>query len=221
MFDMLQWMTVGAREEFARACRRRSMSSGQLIYGQQDAGAEMYRIVSGSVRLTARRPDGTEAVFLLFGPGDCFGVSTLVDGEQRPQTAECLTGGQIDVLDKSGFEHLLTRDFSFARAVMILLARQMRVVSQYYELHSSPSLERRLSVRLLELAAADPAAAGVDHPSVHIAQSDLAAMISASRQSVNKVLQHLQRDAVIRLANRCIMIEDMDELRMRARSPAD
>ncbi|HKY82154.1 MAG TPA: Crp/Fnr family transcriptional regulator [Sphingobium sp.] len=221
MFDMLQWVTVGAREEFIRCCHRRSMRSGQLIYGQQDAGAEMYRVVSGAVRLTARRPDGTEAVFLLFGPGDCFGVSTLVDGEQRPQTAECLTDGQIDVLDKSVFEHLLTRHFSFARAVMILLARQMRVVSQYYELHSSPSLERRLSVRLLELAAADPASAVAERPSVHIAQSDLAAMTSTSRQSVNKVLQQLQREGVIRLANRCIVIEDMGELRIRARSPGD
>ena len=46
----------------------------------------MSRILSGSVRMSALRHDGREALYLIFEPGDCFGTSSLVDGDPRPQT---------------------------------------------------------------------------------------------------------------------------------------
>lgn len=219
MFDMLRWMDDAAIRDFERLVRRRTFAPGQVIYTQQEAGSEMYRVVSGAIRLTARRADGREAVFLMFGAGDCFGVSSLVDHEARPQTAECLTQVKLDVLSASGFEELLKRHDSFGRAVMILLARQMRVVSQYYELHSLTSLASRIAARLLEVAVESRTDRGSGGTLVaELPQAELAAMVGTSRQSVNKILQAFQREGMISVSKGAIAIRDKQALRQRADS---
>ena len=86
-FDMVQWMTPQVREAFHASASRRRLSAGQIIYVFGDAASEMYRIVSGSVRLFATRSDGREVVFLRFQPRDCFGEASLIDDEPRAHTA--------------------------------------------------------------------------------------------------------------------------------------
>src|SRR5688572_23907227 len=87
-FDMLQWLpeTVGAA--LIAAAKPRRLPEGGSIYVQEDEGDEMFRLVSGSVRLSVMGADGRDLLYLLFAPGDCFGTSSLVDGESRPHTAE-------------------------------------------------------------------------------------------------------------------------------------
>src|ERR1700676_2089275 len=98
-FDMVQWMTPQVREAFHSSASRRRLAAGQIIYVFGDTASEMYRIVSGSVRLLATRSDGREVVFLRFQPGDCFGEASLIDNETRPQTAQVVTHVEGEVID--------------------------------------------------------------------------------------------------------------------------
>jgi CRP/FNR family transcriptional regulator len=171
----------------------------------------MYRVVSGHVRLTTRHPDGKEAVFLLFVPDDWFGVSSLVDDGTRPQTAECLSDVELDVIGRRDFESLRNDHRSFVDALLRLLARQMRIVSAHYARTSILGLSARIALRLIELSEVDTN--GRENLlSVQLPQSELAAMTGASRQSVNSILQQLQRSGVIRIENRRIVIADLPAL---------
>jgi CRP/FNR family cyclic AMP-dependent transcriptional regulator len=88
-FSLFQWLTEAAREDFLTMAHSRNVPDGHLIYQQGDIGREMYYIVSGEVRLSFLHPDGRELVFLNFQPGDCFGFSSLIDGDPlRPARAE-------------------------------------------------------------------------------------------------------------------------------------
>ena len=210
-FDMMPWLSPEAAAAFKAVARRRILKAGQVIYMQDDPGSEMYRVVSGHVRLTTRHPDGKEAVFLLFVPDDCFGVSSLVDDGNRPQTAECLSDVELDAVDLMAFERLRIDHASFVDALLRLLARQMRIVSAHYARSSILSLSARVALRLIELSEVDNE--GRENLlSVHLPQSELAAMTGASRQSVNATLQQLQRNGVIRIENRRIVIADLPAL---------
>lgn len=105
-FDLLQWLNDAAHTDFHEVSRRRSYAGGELIYAQGDIGTEMFRIVEGRVRLSVTRADGRELLYLLFEPGDCFGVSTLIDGEPRPQTAEASDKLELQSLGKAAFDAL-------------------------------------------------------------------------------------------------------------------
>jgi CRP-like cAMP-binding protein len=212
-FDIQQWMDPATIGAFNAALRPRRFRAGQLIYIQGEPGAEMYRIESGSVRLSVAREDGREVVFLIFEPGDCFGNSSLVDGGARPQTAEALTDVLLGVIDRPAFVRLREDTTSFDDALLNLLARQMRVVSNHYVDSSLNDLRARLAARIVT-AARTSGTLGTDGGglSVRLSQAELASMVGVSRQSVNKMLQRFQREGLISADYGQILVKDLAAL---------
>lgn len=94
-FDLTQWLDEAALAAFNQAAHIRTLSPRALIYQQSDDGDEMFRLVSGSVRLSVLGADGRELLYRIFEPGDCFGTSSLVDGETRPQTAKAFEAVEL------------------------------------------------------------------------------------------------------------------------------
>ncbi len=210
-------MDAGLRDVFSQHVTRRHYAAGQSIYQQNDPGTEMFRIVSGSVRMLVRRVNGREAVFALFESGDCFGDSSLVDEEPRPQTAEAIADVEVEVLNREAFDKLRLAHRAFDDALLKLLARQMRTVSLHYAASSISDLGTRIAARIIEAGrTVDQGAAGDTALSVHLSQDELALMVGASRQSVNRALQRLQAEGMIRLGYSAIIVTDLPRLQRAA-----
>jgi CRP/FNR family cyclic AMP-dependent transcriptional regulator len=208
-FDMFCWMDGPSRDAFAKATRRRRVSAGEMIYTQGDDGVEMYRIEHGSVRLSILRRDGREVVLLFLQPGDCFGDSSLVDGEPRPQTARAISDVDLSVLGISAFRELRRDCPDFGDALLRLLATQMRAATAQYADSSLDGLRTRVLSRVILSARSFSAEAdcGV-RLTLRLSQSELAMMVGASRQHVNKVLKGLEKDGLIGIKYGNIIIRD-------------
>lgn len=215
-FDLLQWSDADTAAAFARAAKRRSFGAGQVIYAQGEDGSEMFRIVSGLVRLSVGRSDAREVVFLFFEPGDCFGVSSLIDGGPRPQTAEADTGVALEVLDLTAFRRLREKHRSFDDALLRLLAIQMRTISGRYADTSLNGLRARIATRIIETARPRSDAGGQIQFTLRLSQTELAAMVGASRQSVNKELQRLQTEGLVGLEYGNVVVHDAPALKRLA-----
>jgi CRP/FNR family cyclic AMP-dependent transcriptional regulator len=216
-FDMVQWMTPEAREAFHASASRRRLSAGQIIYVLGDAGGEMYRIVIGSVRLFATRSDGREVFFLRFQPGDCFGEASLVDNETRPQSAQAVTDVELEVIDVAAFTRLRGAYRDFDDALIRLLARQMRFANSLFIDFSLNDLLGRIARRILEAAQAHPASNNdAATPDLPLSQAEIASMVGASRQTVNRALQQMQSMGVIQTEYNRIVVHDVDWLRSLA-----
>lgn len=208
-FDMTGWMTAEAKAGFAAGTTTRTFSAGQTIYVQGEPGTEMYRIVTGSVRLSVHGIEGREATFLLLEPGDCFGDSSLVDDDPRPQTAEAMVKSELQVLSRASFQHLLVEHPSFTQAILRLLSRQMRAVSAFYVDSQLSGLHNRVIHRIDDLIRRFGVLSGDGvRLSIRMSQSDLASLVGSSRQSVGKVLQDLQADGLIRIEYGNILVPD-------------
>ncbi len=213
-FDMASWLPAAQQQLFARLARRRTYRASQTIYTQGEAGEEMFRIIEGSVRLSVLGLDGREVTFLLFGPGDCFGVSSLVDGAPRPQTAEALTGVTIEAIDRAAFAELRQSGRAFDEALLRLLATQMRAVSIFYTEAQLASLRQRVLRRLDEaMNSFGTEGEGGMRLSLRLSHTELAAMVGSSRQSVGKILQQLQAEGLIRIEYGNILILDLAAFR--------
>ena len=209
-FDICRWMDPLASAAFDAAVRLRSYRAGQVIYRQGEPGNEMYRIVSGSVRLSVGSSDGREVVFVIFRDGACFGDSSMVDGGVRPQTAEAIGDTSVQMLDRAGFEALRRDHARFGDAMMRLLAAQMRAISEQFVDISLNDLATRI---LQSARAVDVRGDGEMRLALRLPQSELASMVGASRQSVNKSLQRLQRDGLIVIDYNVIQVRDAEGLR--------
>jgi CRP-like cAMP-binding protein len=98
----------------------------------------------------------------------------------------------------------------------VLLAKAERAASFRVEIVTAQSLRRRVARQLLDLVCSDSTAVAEGCANVHtrITQSDLAEMVAASREPVNKILVALKQDGCVTTnADRCFVIRDIDALR--------
>lgn len=205
-----------ARKAFAAATHRRRYAAGQTIYLQGEVGAEMYRIVQGSVRLSVVRRDGRELVLLFLQPSDCFGDSSLIDAGPRPQIAQAIADVELAVLDIAKFRQLRRDQPSFDDALLRLLATQMRAAATQYADSSLDKLRARILARLLVSANSfGVTVEGGVRLAQRLTQSELAMMVGASRQHVNRILKGLEAEQLIALGYGNILIRDIGALERR------
>ena len=208
-YDLLRALPATDRQAFEAAARQRSYAAGQTVYAQGDRGDEMYHIRSGVVRLSFLKEDGRELIHTLFHAGDCFGVSSLIDGEPRPQTAEAQDPCEIGVITRKTFDTIRARSRAFDNALLLLLIGDVRKLITRVNDLSLDSLPSRLARRLLQLA----------HPNisgeleVRLPQAQLAQMIDVSRVTTNKILRTFEADGLVALQYGSIVILQQDLLR--------
>jgi CRP-like cAMP-binding protein len=214
-FDIFQWLPADVAERLTSLGRRRSYSAGQIIYCQDDPSNELYRIVSGTVRLALIREDGKEFVFGVFGPGECFGEGGLIDGLSRPNTARAHEGLEMEIYPAAVIAAVRADHRELDDALLQLLARRMRMLCDYCAVASLDDLAQRLAVRILFEADVFCLNAPSALPPLvlPLPQGDLASMLGASRQSVNRVLQKMQDLGALELSYGRIVLHDMNIIR--------
>jgi len=204
-------------EQIGRSLRRRRFRRNEVVFHQGDPGDSLHIIAEGAVKIVLPSAEGEEAIIATLRVGDFFGELALLDGAPRSATVTALEPTETLVLPRDVFHDLLDRDASLREALLAGVAAELRrLTGQVEELHFL-DLAGRLSMRLVRLARdVEPAATGEVHLDWPFTQSDLAAMIGGTRQSVNKLLVDLVHDGLLRVDRDTLVIRDIDELERRA-----
>jgi haloalkane dehalogenase len=121
-FDLFQWLPANVCDAFEQKARLKRYAAGEAIFFAGDTGKYMYRVISGSVRLSVANGEGHEMVYALYEPGDCFGQSSLIDHEPRAVSAHAGTEVEAQLLDQQGFDLLRNEYREFERALTGMLA---------------------------------------------------------------------------------------------------
>ena len=201
----------------ASQMRRRRFRRGEVIFHQDDVGDSLQVVVSGSVKIVLPSQEGDEAIIASLHRGDFFGELALLDGAPRSTTAAAVEATETLTLPREPFLALLADDPRIVQALLQTLAEELRRLTGHVEELHFLDLAGRLSMRLVRLAReADPAASGRVELDWPFTQSDLAAMIGGTRQSVNKLLSGLVEDGVLLIERDTLIINDLDQLEMRA-----
>ncbi|MBW6399282.1 cyclic nucleotide-binding domain-containing protein [Roseomonas sp. HJA6] len=203
-FDLIGFLPPDARHSFEQSVFQRHYASGQGIYDKGDDDAEMFRVVSGEVRLTHLLDDGRELFHTLYRPGDCFGMLSLLDRKPRAQRAEAVGATEVQVLNQRGFDTLRRDHRAFDEALMLLLAGDIRGLIERVNSAKLEGLESRVARCILRYARDTEEGERV----ANLSQAALAAIAGASRQSVNKVLRDFQSDDLIAIRYAAIVIRD-------------
>ena len=200
----------------ANAARRRTYRRGEVVFHQGDPGDALHFLVEGRVKVVLDAESGDEAVIAILGPGDCFGELSLIDGEPRSATVEALEPVRTVSLARSDFIAFLHQSPAALDRLLASLAGMVRRANEGVADLVFLDLEGRLVKKLLELADAHGKQVdGAVEIEVPMTQEDLAAMIGATRASVNKLLGWYEDRGAIQRRGRRIAIFDADRLRRR------
>ncbi|HEY3078922.1 MAG TPA: Crp/Fnr family transcriptional regulator [Chloroflexota bacterium] len=210
-------LPVGELEELAACLRRRRYARGQVLFTEHDPGTTLFVVESGRVNMTLTSPEGKELVVNSLGPGESFGEMALLTGEPRSTDAVVAEPGYLLQLDREDFVRCLRARPELAMEVMANLARRLRQTTQQAYDVAFLDVPARLARRLLDLAASDGEPAGAEAVRIarKLTQSELAALIGATRESVNKWLNHYERQGLISVDGRTITLLTPDTLRRR------
>jgi CRP-like cAMP-binding protein len=202
--------------DVAGALRRRRFRRNEVIFHQGDPGDSLHIIASGAVKIVLPSSEGEEAIIATLREGDFFGELALLDGAPRSATATALEPSETLMLPRSVFHDLLD-DGGLRDALLAGLVAELRRLTGHVEELHFLDLAGRLAMRLTRLAlAAEPGAHGEVRLDWPYTQSDLAAMIGGTRQSVNKLLSSLVDEGLIRIEKETLVITDVDRLALRA-----
>jgi CRP/FNR family transcriptional regulator, cyclic AMP receptor protein len=201
----------------AGAMTRRRFRRNEVIFHQGDPGDALHVVATGAVKIVLPSPDGEEAIIATLREGDFFGELALLDGAPHSATATAVEPVETLSLARAPFQQLLDEDRGLRTALLSGLAAELRrLTGQVEELHFL-DLAGRLAMRLVRLSRdRDPDANGEVRLDWPFTQSDLAAMIGGTRQSVNKLLSRMEEDELVLIERDTLIIHDLDALAGRA-----
>src|SRR5256884_1653304 len=170
--------------------KRRTFRSGEAIFHREDPGQVLYVIKEGKVKISLISPDGQEISLVVFGKGECFGEFAILDGLPRSADAVALEKVECYTLQRSDFHNAIMKNPRIAIQIMEVLCERLRRTDQQVEDLIVLDVYGRVAKKLLELAETHGAKQedGSILINVRLTQQELAAMVGASRESVNKVL---------------------------------
>lgn len=200
----------------ARSMRLRRFRRGEVIFHQGDVGDSLQIVIHGAVKIVLPSAAGEEAIIATLRTGDFFGELALLDGAPRSATATAVEATETLALPREGFLTLIDEDPMLTHGLLAGIATELRRLTGHVEELHFLDLAGRLATRLARLGRdRDPRATGSVELDWPYTQSDLASMIGATRQSVNKLLSGLVEDGLLRIERETLVITDLERLEAR------
>jgi CRP/FNR family transcriptional regulator, cyclic AMP receptor protein len=205
------------RERLGRLLRPRRYARGEVIFLEGDAGTALCLIAEGEVRIQLTGTDGREIILNSYGPGELFGELALLDGEPRSADAIAQDTSRVFWLQREDFAAFLDAHPRAAMMMLASLSYRLRHTTRAVQDATFRDLPARLARVLLDLAArygqAIPQGIRIE---TRLTQTDLAAMVGASRESVNRALRGFEQRGLIGWDSHRITINRPEQLRARA-----
>jgi CRP/FNR family transcriptional regulator, cyclic AMP receptor protein len=200
----------------ATCLRRRWYSKNEVIFHRGDAGSSMLIIEEGSVKIELTSSDGKEIQIAMLGPGAFFGEVALMDEGERSADAIATDNTQLLVLDREDLLQFLQARPEVALRLIVVLSQRLRVDAQLVENTVFLDVPARLANAIMQLAETCGHADGERlEIKTHLTQTDLAAMVGASRETVNKCLGSYEKQGLLEYRRGHITVLRPDRLRRR------
>jgi CRP/FNR family transcriptional regulator, cyclic AMP receptor protein len=191
---------------------------GEVLFREGDIGDELYVVMDGKVKMGRTSTDGRENLLSVLGPGQMFGELSLFDPGPRSSTVTAVTDAELLALGQDQLLNWLTGRPEVARGLLLQLASRLRGLNDQVADLVFSDVPGRVAKALLDLARrfGKPSDGSV-HVHHDLTQEELAQLVGASRETVNKALADFVHRGWIRLEQRAVVILDVDRLTNRAR----
>jgi CRP-like cAMP-binding protein len=187
----------------ADAAEERHLDRNDVLFNEQEEAQELFVVVSGRIAIANVALDGRESVVALMEGGALFGEMPLFDGQGRSAAARALEPSDLVVVPYGAVRAVFEEDPALLWVVVALLAGRIRVTDEALADAMFLDVTGRTAKRLLDLAGE------ADEFELPVTQEELAGMVGASRERVNKAISSFlrlgwleQNDGTYRITNR-------------------
>jgi CRP/FNR family transcriptional regulator, cyclic AMP receptor protein len=207
-----------AAEALSASLTETKLRRGETLFHEGESGDRLYIVTDGKVKLGRSSADGRENLLAILGPGQMFGELSLFDPGPRSATVTAVTDCTMKSLSHTELISWLDGRPEVARGLLAQLAGRLRRANDVVADLVFSDVPGRVAKALLDLSTRFGRVAD-DGVHVHhdLTQEELAQLVGASRETVNKALADFASRGWLRLEARSVVILDVDRLRRRAR----
>jgi CRP/FNR family transcriptional regulator, cyclic AMP receptor protein len=211
LFQGIEPSTVSA---LTKQVHRLDFPRGHTLFVEGHPGDRLYVIVSGKVKIGRRSPDGRENLLTIMGPSDMFGELSILDPAPRTSSATTITDLCAASIDRESLRAWMVERPEITERLLRVLARRLRrTIDNVADLISTDA-PGRVAKQLLQLAqrfgTQEDGALRVTHD---LTQEEIAQLVGASRETVNKVLGDFAHRGWITLEGKSVLISNSERLR--------
>lgn len=188
----------------------KQMRRNDVLFDEGDPSNELFVVVSGRIAISNQSIDGRESVMALMEAGDLFGEMPLFDNLNRSAQARALEKSEVVSIPYQPVQTLYSDNPKLLHRVVAMLARRLRETNAALGDSVFLDVTGRTAKRLLELAGDS------DTFELPITQEELAGMVGASRERVNKAIASFIKLGWVSQQDRTYTITDRQQMEIRS-----
>ena len=193
------------------------LARAERLFDEGASGNQLYVVLEGKIKLTRAAADGRENLLLVVGPGEMFGELSLFDPRPRTASAIAVTDSRLGALAHDDLRHWLTGRPDVALHLLQALAQRLRRANDVVADLVFTDVPGRVAKALLDLAdrfgAVRDDGLQVNHD---LTQEELAQLVGASRETVNKALADFAARGWLQLSAKSVLLIEPERLRKRS-----
>ena len=208
----------GAAKDLRASMTLVKLRKGQSLFKEGDDGDHLYVIAAGKIKLGTKSQDGRENLLMILGSGDMFGELSLFDSGPRTATATAVTDTKLLSLGQNKVIPWVKEHPEVSLQLLSRLASRLRRTNEVVGDLVFSDVPGRVAKALIDLGVkfGEHKNDGlvVNHD---LTQEELAQLVGASRETVNKALADFAQRGWIRLEARAVVVLDYERLLKRGR----
>ena len=194
------------------AASTRNLVRGDVLFEADEDPTSLFVVLSGRIAIAIDRPfDHRESVLALMEDGDLFGEFGLLDEGKRSAGARAIEPSVVLEISYDLVRKMLDTHPQMMWNVVKVLVARIRKMDMALADSVFLDVTGRTAKRLLELSN------GKDTFTLPITQEELAGMVGASRERVNKAIASFIKLGWLDQQDRHYVIKSRDELDKRAK----
>lgn len=215
---IFQGVEQSAAEALASELEPVEFPRGHVIFNEGEQGDRLYIITSGKVKIGRKSPDGRENLLAIFGPSDMFGELSIFDPGPRTSSATTITEVRAYTMDRAALREWIAKRPDIAEQLLRVIARRLRRTNNSLADLIFTDVPGRVAKALLQLARQfGSQESGLLRVTHDLTQEEIAQLVGASRETVNKALADFAQRGWLRLEGKSVLILEPERLARRAR----
>ncbi len=186
--------------------QKRNFKKGEFIVKIHDKGDSLYLVESGELKVTLKKKE-REVILSLLKKGDFFGEMALLDHQPRSANVVALTKTELFELKKDDFQRFIEKHPKVLVKILHILSERLRQADMIIGDLAFLDVYGRVARLLLRIAAEEGTTTSegtlIRKPP---SQQQIAAMINASRETINRAIAELVRRGFVKKNGRQLII---------------
>lgn len=208
--EMLSGLTDSELDELQSLTVDLQLRRNEVLFSEHDDADCLYVVRNGRLAIVRDSFDGRESVLALLTAGDLFGEMPLFDRAKRSAKIKALEPTVVLRVPYEPLRTMYTARPELLWGAVSLLASRLRVMDDALADTMFLDVAGRTAKKLLEMAG------DRDEFQLPVTQEELAQMVGASRERVNKALSSFNRLGWLEQRDRTYAITNREALTQRS-----